>query len=90
MSILTITLIAVALSVLAACIAVCYYKRRATKTQRENDTIRNRMQEIEQQHNVIKQQRDNQRERQKHEERMDGVNRDELVDSLSKAGDLRD
>lgn len=90
MSILTIILIAVAVIVSVAFLAVCYYKRQAAEKQRESDTMRRQMQEMAKQHQTVKQQRDNQRERQKHEERLDGVNRDELIDSLSKAGDLRD
>lgn len=89
------TLFQVGLAAVAALLAVswgltAYYKWRAARNKAEVNEIKQEINQVKQQSAVLKTQRDNQRTRKKYEENTDSRHRDELIDSLSASGDLRD
>lgn len=89
------TLLQLGLAVVAALLAVSwgavtYYKWRAAQSKAQVNEIKKEINQVKQQSAVIKTQLNNQRERKKNEENTDSRHRDELIDSLSASGDLRD
>ena len=89
------TLLQVGLAAVAALLAggwglTAYYKWQTKRTQEEIAEVKQEIEQTKQQSAVLKTQRNNQRERQKNEKNTHSRTRDELIDSLSKQGDLRD
>ena len=89
------TLLQVGLAAVAALLAggwglTAYYKWQTKRTQEEIAEVKQEIEQTKQQSAVLKTQRNNQRKRQKNEENTHSSTRDELIDSLSKQGDLRD